>query len=145
MTHARYLTPVALLVAGVIAGCGASSEPTVPASSHVVHVPGTSETRIVLSSVGAQRIGLRTARVESSRGKAGSIAIPYSAVIYDPNGRTFAFTALSPLTYTENAITIDHISGNTAYLRRGPRVGAQVVTAGAEELYGVQSGVLAQT
>src|SRR5690349_12158994 len=142
MTHAKYLTLVALLLAGVIAGCGSSSEPTVAPSSHVVHVPGTSETRIVLSHVGAQRIGIRTARVESSRGKAAA-AIPYSAVIYDANGHTFAFTALSPLTYSENAITIDHISGNTAYLRNGPRIGAQVVTVGAEELYGVQSGVLA--
>jgi hypothetical protein len=145
MTHARYLTLVALLIAGVIAGCGSSSEPAVPQSSHVVHVPGTSETRIVLSAVGVERIGIRTARVQGSRGKTGSSAIPYSAVIYDPNGQTYAFTALSRLTYTENAITIDHISGNTAYLRKGPRVGAQVVTVGAEELYGVQSGVLAQT
>ena len=143
MTHARYLTPVALVVAGLIAGCGSTSQPAVPQSSRVVHIPGTSQTKIVLSAVGVQRIGIRTARVQGRT--AGSIAIPYSAVIYDPSGQTFAFTALSPLTYTENPIAIDHISGNTAYLRKGLRDGAQVVTVGAEELYGVQSGVLAQT
>ena len=143
MTHTRYLTPVALMVAGLIAGCGSSSQPAVPQSSRVVHVPGSSQTKIVLSAVGAQRIGIRTTRVQGA--KAGSIAIPYSAVIYDPDGKTFAFTALSPLSYTEEPIAIGHISGNTAYLRKGLRAGTQVVTVGAEELYGVQSGVLAQT
>jgi hypothetical protein len=143
MTHTRYLTPVALMVAGLIAGCGSSSQPAVPQSSHVVHIPGSSQTKIVLSAVGAQRIGIRTTRVQGA--KAGSIAIPYTAVIYDPDGKTFAFTALSPLSYTEEAIAIGHISGNTAYLRKGLRAGTQVVTVGAEELYGVQSGVLAQT
>ena len=71
--------------------------------------------------------------------------IPYSAVIYDPSGKTYAFTNTAPLTFVEVPITVDHISGNSAYLTTGPKAGAKVVSVGAEELYGVQTGVLAQT
>jgi hypothetical protein len=42
-------------------------------------------------------------------------------------------------------VTVAHIDGGTAYLQKGPSPGAQVVSTGAEELYGVQTGVLGQT
>jgi hypothetical protein len=42
-------------------------------------------------------------------------------------------------------VTVDHIAGSSAYLVKGPKPGARVVSVGAEELFGVQSGVLAQT
>ena len=71
--------------------------------------------------------------------------IPYSSVIYAPDGSTYAFTSPSPLIFTEVRIAIDHIAGNSAYLDKGPRRGARVVTVGAEELFGVQTGVLPQT
>ena len=71
--------------------------------------------------------------------------MPYSAVIYDPSGKPYVFTNIRPLTYVEVPITVQRISGNSAYLTAGPPAGAKVVTVGAEELYGVQTGVLAQT
>ena len=71
--------------------------------------------------------------------------VPYSSLIYDSNGNTYVFRSLSPLTYTEVPISVDHISGTSVYLLRGPRAGARVVTVGAEELFGVQTGVLEQT
>lgn len=149
MIQARHLAAT-IAVTGLLAGCGAVATQQIPASSRVIHIPGTSLTRIVLSAPGVQRIGLQTVRVRSAgssrRGSAGGpIAIPYSAVIYAPSGRTYAFRALSPLTFTEQPITVDHIVGNTAYLSSGLAAGAHVVSIGAEELYGVQAGVLAQT
>ena len=42
-------------------------------------------------------------------------------------------------------MTIDHIIGSSVYLPEGRRRGHEVVTVGAEELFGVQTGVLAQT
>ncbi len=71
--------------------------------------------------------------------------VPVAAVVYDPGGSTFVFTSRGALKYTEVPITVDHIAGNSAYLRTGPRPGTPVVTVGAEELFGVQTGVLAQT
>jgi hypothetical protein len=74
-----------------------------------------------------------------------SVIVPYSALVYDPSGKTYVFTQRSPLTYTEVPAKVDRIDGNSAYLSSGPHAGSTVVTVGAEELFGVQTGVLAQT
>jgi hypothetical protein len=160
-------------VAVPVAGCGGSSQPAIPVSSRLEHVNGSSVGQIVLSQLGAQRIGLRTATTQAVPAPAevttttvlhgikhtatatpaptaptaptATAIIPYSAVVYDPNGKTYAFTNTGPLTYVEVPITVEHISGNSTYLTKGPKPGTQVVSVGAEELYGVQTGVLAQT
>ena len=73
------------------------------------------------------------------------VTVPYSALIYAPSGRTFVFSNPSRLTYTEIPVTVSSIKGNVVILASGPIAGTPIVTVGAEELYGVQSGVLAQT
>jgi hypothetical protein len=73
------------------------------------------------------------------------VTIPYSALIYDPSGRTYAFVAVGRLAYQQVPVTVAHIDGPVAYLDKGPHAGSQVVSIGAEELYGVQTGVLGQT
>ena len=89
--------------------------------------------------------GVKHTRTTPAPKPADSSIIPYSAVIYDPSGKTYAFTNTAPLTYIEVPITVDQISGNSVYLQGGPKAGQKVVSVGAEELYGVQTGVLAQT
>ncbi len=75
----------------------------------------------------------------------GLVTVPYSAVVYAPSGKTYVFSNIGRLTYTEVPITINHISGQVVFLARGVKAGTPVVSVGAEELFGVQSGVLAQT
>jgi hypothetical protein len=163
------IAPVAIL----IAGCGSSSSPSIPSSGQ--HI-GSGVGQVVLSQLGAQRIGLQTERAQAvpvpkppppivkttvvngvkhttrtpappPRNPAGkaTVIVPYSSIIYDPTGKTYAFTNTGPLTFVEVPVTVDHISGNSAFLVKGPKPGSRVVSVGAEELYGVQSGVLAQT
>jgi multidrug efflux pump subunit AcrA (membrane-fusion protein) len=127
-----------------VAGCGSSSSPSIPASGVLVNQTATSPGQIILTKLGADRIGLQTVPVRTGSA-AHTVAIPYSAIIYDPSGKTYAFTNVRPLTYVEVPVAVDHISGNTAFLSSGPKAGAKVVSVGAEELYGVQTGVLAQT
>ncbi len=181
MTLAKRLVVIALalLAPALLAGCGGSSKQTIAPSGRLVPVPGSSAGKIVLSSVGAQRIGIQTARVSrvpapppppapppktklvhTTRGVVKvtvpvpapkptpsrlNAVVPVAAVIYDPSGKTYVFTSPSTLQYTEVPVTVDHVSGDSAYLLRGPRPGSTVVTVGAEELFGVQTGVLAQT
>jgi hypothetical protein len=143
MTSLKRLAVIAMIVVGgAVAGCGGSAETTVPASSRIEALPGSSAGKIVLSATGAQRIGIQTAPASAA---GPSILIPYSALVYDPSGNAYVFTSIAPLTYTEVPVTVDHINGDRAYLSKGPTRGAAVITVGAEELLGVQTGVLAQT
>jgi hypothetical protein len=158
----RKLTAVLVgaLLSLALAGCGSSKHVTVTPAARLVPMPGSAAGKIVLSAVGAQRIGLETAAARQLTGTAtvktrgrprkvqrttGTVIVPASAVIYDPSGKTYAFVAVGPLAFTEVPIVVDQINGNDAYLGKGPRAGSRVVSRGAEELYGVQTGVLAQT
>ncbi len=187
-----------ILIGAIVSGCGATKAPAVPASASIEHPAGYPTGVIVLTALGAQRIGLETAHAvavpapkpppppppphptkttttskttSSSTTTAAkttaaktttakppppapvshpapgpTVIIPYSSIVYDPSGATYAFVATGgSLSYEEMPIVVDHISGNSAYLLKGPRPGAVVVSVGAEELYGVQTGVLAQT
>jgi hypothetical protein len=170
MIAKRPLPTTAAVLAVLLAGCGSSRGPSIPVSGKLERVPGSPVGEIALTAIGAQRIGIQTARVHAVPGPAPivrttivrgvrhrivvpaplpprhpTVVIPYSAVVYDPNGQSFAFTNVAPLHYVEIRITIDHVAGSSAYLVSGPQPGSLVVTVGAEELYGVQTGVLAQT
>ena len=138
----RPTVAVGLLIALGVAGCGSVRTTPIAPSSRLVRVPGSSAGKIILSATGAERIGIQTALAGVN---AKSVTVPYSAVIYAPSGRTFVFSNPARLTYTEIPVTVDRISGNVVFLTRGPQPGTPIVTVGAEELYGVQTGVLAQT
>lgn len=152
-TLALAAAAIAVLASAALTGCGGSAAPSPPPSSRLESRPGHPAGQIVLSALGAQRIGVKTAPARAipapgpPTGGAGAswVLVPYEAIVYDPSGRTYAFVNRAPLTYVEVPVTIDHIAGGSAFLSRGPRAGARVVSVGAEELYGVQSGVLAQT
>ena len=87
----------------------------------------------------AKRIDLQTAAVEAGAGK--GMVIPYGAVLYDPDGNTWAFVKSGDLTFERAAITVDHIDGDKAFLADGPEVGTEVVIVGATQLYGAEQGV----
>ena len=60
---------IALVLAGLgVAGCGAARTPAVAPSSRLVPVPGSKAGKIVLSAVGARRIGIQTDHAGASGG-----------------------------------------------------------------------------
>ena len=69
------------------------------------------------------------------------IVIPYSAVIYDVHGGSWVYTNPEPLVYVRQRASIDFIEGNRAFLTVGPPTGVMVVTVGAAELLGAETGV----
>jgi hypothetical protein len=91
--------------------------------------------RVIFTAEGAQRTGLRTARVER---RAGRRVVPYAAVLYDPDGKTFVYTSPSPLTFVRAKVGVDRIQGNLALLSKGPSVGTRVVTVGATQVHGAE-------
>lgn len=81
--------------------------------------------------------------VKYSRRKSGGVrkVVPYSAVLYDPQGKTWVYTSPEPLTFVRQPIVVDFIEGDRAVLKEGPAVGTEVVTAGAAELFGVENKI----
>ena len=69
------------------------------------------------------------------------LQIPYGAVLYDPDGKTWAFVNVKGLSFERKSITVANIVGEVASLTQGPAVGAKVVTLGAAQLYGAEIGV----
>lgn len=137
------LTAAALAALAGVAGCGG------PAPARHIPPPARMERAangqpsVVLSRAGLQRLGLRTATAQPAADH--TILIPYTALLYQPDGSTVVYTVTGLRTYTRLTITVSKIQGNQVYVSRGLPAGTQVVTAGAEELLGVQDGVGVQT
>ena len=136
----------ALLIAALaaLAGCTStvtSGEPAPPAS--LQQVAGATVPNIVLTPAGAHRIGLKTAQVRA--GAVGEATFPYSALLYEANGTTAVYVANGRLTYTRHLVVVASINGTQVTVRSGVMPGMHVVTAGAEELLGVQNGVGEET
>jgi hypothetical protein len=123
-----------------LTACGQSSLPDEPGDAASVEpIKGTDLNRIRLTPGAADRIGIRTAPVRTAARKLQ--AIPYSAVMYDPEGKAYAYESPERLTFVRHPIAIDHLTGAVAYLRNGPPLGRPVVTVGAAELLGTEEGV----
>jgi hypothetical protein len=67
--------------------------------------------------------------------------VPYAAVLYGVHGETWVYSNPQPLVFVRQPIVIDYIEGDRAYLSEGPQVGTAVVTVGAAELFGTETGV----
>jgi hypothetical protein len=133
-----------LLIAASISHSACSEAPSSSYSSEMAshHEPaklepikGTDVKRVIFSTEGAKRVGLQTARV---RGNSQLKVIPYAAVIYDPEGRTFTYTSPEPQVYVRERVRVDYVAGDRVVLSEGPSVGTEIVTVGAAEVYGTE-------
>lgn len=136
-----------LLAAGVLAGVvalvlvaqsnGDEAVAQGPEPAHVEHIEGSDLSEVTLEERAAERIGLRTAEVETAR--AGKLlSVPYSAVVYDVNGEAWVYTAPEELVFVRAPIVIESIEDDAAYLSEGPAAGTVVATVGVAELYGAE-------
>jgi hypothetical protein len=129
------------LAATALAGCASSSTTTEETSggATVEPVAGTELSSVTLTEQAADRLGIQVGAVEQA--DAGRTKLPYAAVLYDPQGETWAFTQAGDLRYVRAPIAIDRIEGDVTFLTSGPPVGTAVVTIGAAELYGAEIGI----
>jgi hypothetical protein len=127
-------------------GCseaGASNEPPTTDTAVTVESAGEDEpARLTVSERGVERLGLRTEPVRAVSGQPGvTEAVSYSAVVYDADGKSWAYSSPSPRTYIRVPLEINSITGKTVLLKSGPPVGTQVVVVGAPELVGAEAGI----
>lgn len=85
-----------------------------------------------------QRIGVQLPLANENE----SIVIPSSAVVFDALGGSWVYEQIAPLTYARKRITLSYILGGDAILTNAPAIGAQVVSAGAQALFGAETGTM---
>ena len=133
-----------LMVAAAIAACGqapAAVQPKVEAVT-VEAIPGSDLERLALSDHAAKRLGVQTAAVAAGpTGESGATSVPYSAIVYDAAGATWTYTSPNPLVFVRHEVVVERISADQAVLSAGPAIGTPVVTVGAAELWGIETGV----
>jgi len=130
-----------IVVALALTGCSDTSAKDEGGSSDVATVEpieGSEVARVTLSEDAARRLDITTAPIAALGGGTARTAMPYAAVLYDPNGDTWAYTNPEPLVFVRSPITVVTIEGNRAVLSAGPAAGTQVVTVGAAELLGTE-------
>jgi uncharacterized protein YbjT (DUF2867 family) len=135
----------AMMIAGLLlVACGQTSSATAGkvAPAKVEKIDGTELNRVVLTEKAAQRLDIQTALVREEQIKgAQRKVIPYAAVVYDLQGKTWTYTNPEPLTFVRQAVTVDYIEGDNVVLMDGPAAGTTVVTVGVPELYGADTGI----
>jgi hypothetical protein len=128
----------ALLVTLLLTACGGTAEEDAAESPAAVEqIKGTELNRITLTSEAAKRLDVQTT---AARGDGERTVIPYAAVLYDPDGKTWTYTSPEHLVFVREDISVDRIDGDAAILAAGPSAGTAVVTVGADELWGVEYG-----
>ena len=148
MRHSkRWIAALGLLIAiPQLSACtqtSAEAESGGAEPAKVEHVEGSEDvSRLTLTPKAVERLGIKTAPLGEATvaGKKRKV-IPYGAVLYDAEGKTSVYVSPAPNTYVRQPITVDFIQGDRAVLVAGPAAGTAIVTVGAAELYGTETGV----
>ena len=109
----------------------------------VEHVEGSEDvSRLTLTPKAVERLGIQTTPISEATvaGKKRKV-VPYGAVLYEADGKTSVYVSSAPNTYVREPITVEFIEGDRAVLSAGPATGTTIVTVGAAELYGTETGV----
>jgi|SRR4051794_763272 len=144
MQKKHWATAAVVMLSLGAAGCGGAVSATADkAAPNAVQLgdPDSQGVRSVsLSDEAAKRLGIATQPVRAAHTPkaAASVTIPYAALVYDQEGKTWTYVTMRPLTYLRAPVNVDHIDAGTAYLSRGPQAGSAVVTRGAVELLGAE-------
>lgn len=135
----------ALFLVPLLVGCGRTQAP--PAAheepAHLEAIAGDeSRHRITLTARAAERLGIEVAEVTAAPGASGSVRVPYSSIIYDAEGVSWAYVVESELVFVRQSVTVADVipnsGGGLAVLSAGPTAGTTVVSVGVAELFGTE-------
>jgi hypothetical protein len=136
----RWVTGILIITGLLLSACASVAE-----EEGALHDPATLEpiegsdvSRVTLTEEAAVRLDIEVDPVLLT---GSATTIPYAAVFYTATGDTWTYTNPEPLTFVRVPIVVDHIRGDDVFLSDGPPPGMDVVTQGAAELYGTETGV----
>jgi hypothetical protein len=138
----RWTFVILCLVCIPLTACGqASVEAQTPKPLTIERMESSSEpTRETLTVDAEKRIGIQTALARSATVDGRDLTvIPYASILYDTQGSTWVYVNTAPQTYVRHLTIVEEIDGDDVILLSNdlPQ-GAQVVTQGAEELFGAE-------
>jgi hypothetical protein len=136
----RWIAALAVVLAVPLAGCAATPSSTAKPQEQAVVEPigDTGVKKLTLTAKAVERLGITTAAVAK---EGPSLVIPYSALLYLPDGTTFTYTNPSVHSYVRQTVAVTTIRGDQVVLRSGPAAGTSVVTTGGTELWGAEFGI----
>jgi hypothetical protein len=144
---------IATVSAAMAVGLSLTGCATPPAASATIGVePVKLETvgdtgvkMLTLTDKAVERLGITTVAVGAGAGGPATggnrLVIPYSALLYLPDGTTIAYTNPEGHSYVRETVVVESIQGDQAVLTTGPKVGTAVVTTGGAELWGAEFGI----
>jgi hypothetical protein len=141
---AGVLMTLPLVVLSACDEASTRSATPVPTPGRVESLNGSETKKVILSERAAAQIRLETVGVSpatATRGRAARSAVPYSALVYRPDGTAIVYTNPAPLVYVAQAVTVESMQGDSVTLAVGPRPGIRVVSVGAPELLGIELSV----
>ncbi|MFZ5830400.1 MAG: membrane fusion protein MtrC, partial [Planctomycetota bacterium] len=72
--------------------------------------------------------------------EATPLTVPWSAVLYDVHGGAWVYEVVGDRTFERRRVHVEYVVDGKAVCEYGPAEGAKVVTAGAAELFGTETG-----
>jgi hypothetical protein len=137
---------VVLVIAGLqfVACRERSEEHDTEHPAEVEPIEGSELSRVTLTEKAMERLDLQTDEIREeqvSQLESPRKVVPYSALIYDPQGNTWIYTSIEPRTFVRHRVAVDFIQGDVAVLKDGPPTGTLIASVGAAELYGTEFGV----
>ncbi len=145
MRNLRLAGCIALVMpsAALAAGGGSSGYISDAPIPWHMHETADGQNAIELIDHAKQRIGLETATVlgpQGSPGTAVDLSIPYQSLIYWADGTTWVYAVNGDGYYVRMPVEVDFIEDDYVALTSGPGIGTTIVTFGAAELFGAETG-----
>jgi hypothetical protein len=93
---------------------------------------------LTLTQRAAERLGIETVTIEEVGGRS---VVPSGAVILSAEGKRYVYVNREGLTFTREPVVVEYEDGGRVWLVDGPPPGTRVVTYGAAELFGAETGI----
>jgi hypothetical protein len=141
MRSTRSFAIVLTILCVALAACGQEAAEAAAGAEAVTvtEIDDSDLHRVTLSESAAARLGVETVAVTEDG--SGRLLIPYSALLYDAAGATWTYTNPESLVFIREQVEVELIDGGFAQLTIGPEAGTTVVSVGAAELWGAETGV----
>ena len=132
---------IALLVLAVLQFWSCQKEDRSHRFEHpsvVEEIAGSHFSSVTLTEKAMERVGIQTTTVSEMRQSPLRKVVPYSALLYGPEGQTWVYISPQPRVFLRYVVDVDYIKGDIVFLNDGPPVGTVVASVGVAILYGTE-------